>query len=83
MAIDRNTVSKLGEYGYAPATDAIGLNGLFPSWVTDKAVKAQSKLLSTYNPTAAKAAADRKRVHVQGQQAHRPEGQPGLARTST
>ena len=31
MAIDRNTVSKLGEYGYAPPTDAIGLNGLFPA----------------------------------------------------
>jgi peptide/nickel transport system substrate-binding protein len=54
MAIDRNTVSKLGEYGYAPATDAIGLNGLFPQWVTDATVKTQSKQLSTYNPTAAK-----------------------------
>jgi peptide/nickel transport system substrate-binding protein len=54
MAIDRNTVSKLGEYGYAPPTDAIGLNGLFPQWVTDASVKAQSKQLSTYNPTAAK-----------------------------
>jgi len=54
MAIDRKTVSKLGEYGYAPATDAIGLNGLFPQWVTDSAIKAQSKQLSTYNPTAAK-----------------------------
>ena len=54
MAIDRNTVSKLGEYGYAPPTDAIGLNGLFPSWVTDAKVKARSKPLSTYNPTAAK-----------------------------
>ncbi|MDX6369958.1 MAG: peptide/nickel transport system substrate-binding protein [Gaiellaceae bacterium] len=54
MAIDRTTVSKLGEYGYAPPTDAIGLNGLFPQWVTDASVKAQSKQLSTYNPTAAK-----------------------------
>jgi peptide/nickel transport system substrate-binding protein len=54
MAIDRKTVSKLGEYGYAPPTDAIGLNGLFPQWVTDKSVKAQSKLLSTYSPAAAK-----------------------------
>ena len=43
MAIDRNTVSKLGEYGYAPPTDAIGLNGLFPSWVTDAKIKARSK----------------------------------------
>ncbi|NUR76417.1 MAG: ABC transporter substrate-binding protein [Thermoleophilia bacterium] len=54
MAIDRQTVSKLGEYGYAPPTDAIGLNGLFPGWVTDPGVKALSKQLSTYNPTAAK-----------------------------
>ena len=54
MAIDRKTVSKLGEYGYAPPTDAIGLNGLFPQWVVDPAVKAQAKSLATYNPTAAK-----------------------------
>ncbi len=54
MAIDRNTVSKLGEYGYAPPTDAIGLNGLFPGWVKDAGVKAQAKALATYNPTAAK-----------------------------
>ena len=54
MAIDRNTVSKLGEYGYAPATDALGLDGLFPQWVTDPTVKAQAKTLATYNPAAAK-----------------------------
>src|SRR5207249_6173310 len=54
MAIDRKTVSKLGEYGYAPPTDAIGLNGLFPQWVVDPAVKAQAKSLATYNPSAAK-----------------------------
>src|SRR6266550_6812327 len=54
MAIDRNKVSKLGEYGYAPPTDAVGLNGLFPQWVVDPAVKAQAKQLATYNPTAAK-----------------------------
>jgi peptide/nickel transport system substrate-binding protein len=54
LAIDRKSVSKLGEYGYAPATDALGLNFLFPAWVTDKSVKAQAKAMSTYNPTAAK-----------------------------
>jgi len=54
MSIDRKTVSKLGEYGYAPPTDAIGLNGLFPGWVTDAGVKAESKKLSTYDQTAAK-----------------------------
>ena len=54
LAIDRNSVSKLGEYGYAPPTDAIGLNGLFPTWVKDASVKAQAKAMATYDPTAAK-----------------------------
>jgi peptide/nickel transport system substrate-binding protein len=54
LAIDRKTVSKLGEYGYAPPTDALGLSGLFPQWVTDKSVKAQAKAMATYNPSAAK-----------------------------
>ena len=54
LAIDRNSVWKLGEYGYEPPADAIGLSGLFPQWVTDKAVKAQAKAMATYNPTAAK-----------------------------
>jgi peptide/nickel transport system substrate-binding protein len=54
MAIDRQKVSKLGEYGYAPPTDAIGLSQLFPSWVTDTAVKAEAKKLATYDPNAAK-----------------------------
>src|SRR3954465_11903173 len=39
LAIDRSTVSKLGARGYAPPTDAIGLGGLFPQWVTNPAVK--------------------------------------------
>src|SRR6266511_1435841 len=54
LAIDRNSVWKLGEYGYEPPADAIGLSGLFPQWVTDKSVKAQAKQMATYNPTAAK-----------------------------
>jgi peptide/nickel transport system substrate-binding protein len=54
LAIDRNTVSKLGEYGYAPPTDALGLSGLFPGWVTDASVKAQAKAMAKYDPSAAK-----------------------------
>ena len=54
QAIDRQKVSKLGEYGYAPATDAIGIDGLFKSWVSDPAVRSEAKRLATYNPTAAK-----------------------------
>ena len=54
LAIDRNSVSKLGEYGYAPATDALGLSGLFPSWIVDSSVKSQAKAMAAYDPTAAK-----------------------------
>jgi peptide/nickel transport system substrate-binding protein len=54
MSINRDDVSKLGEYGYAPPTDAIGLGGIFPQWVTDPGIKAEAKRLATYDPTAAK-----------------------------
>jgi peptide/nickel transport system substrate-binding protein len=54
MAIDRNKVSKLGEYGYAPPTDAIGIAKLFRSWQTDSAVNAEARRLATFNPTRAK-----------------------------
>jgi peptide/nickel transport system substrate-binding protein len=53
LAIDRNTISKLGEYGYAPPTDALGLTGLFSKWYTP-ALRAQAKAAAAYNPTAAK-----------------------------
>jgi peptide/nickel transport system substrate-binding protein len=53
LAINRNDVSKLGEYGYAPPTDALGINYIFPAW--DKgAVHAAAQTAATYNPTAAK-----------------------------
>ena len=54
MAIDRVKVWKLGQYGYSPPVDAVGLNYLFPSWLTDPSVKAEAKRLATYNPAAAR-----------------------------
>src|SRR5204862_5401947 len=54
LAIDRKTVSKLGEYGYAPPTDAIGLNGLFPQWVSDPAGKKKAQDMAKFDPSAAK-----------------------------
>jgi peptide/nickel transport system substrate-binding protein len=54
LAIDRKTVSKLGEYGYAPPTDAIGLGGLFPKWVINRAVKKRARNMARYSPSAAK-----------------------------
>jgi peptide/nickel transport system substrate-binding protein len=76
MAIDRNTVSKLGEYGYAPPTDAIGLGGLFPSWVSDPTVKAAAKKLATYDPAAAKAALLAAGFTYNGSKLIDPKGNP-------
>ena len=53
QAIDRKTVSKLGEYGYAPATSALGIEFLYPGWIDPK-LKAKARLLATYDPAAAR-----------------------------
>jgi peptide/nickel transport system substrate-binding protein len=76
LAIDRNTVSKLGEYGYAPPVDAIGLGGLFPGWVVDPAVKAQAKAMATYNPAAAKKTLTDAGFTYKGSQLIDPKGNP-------
>ena len=76
LAIDRNTISKLGEYGYAPPVDALGLNGLFPQWVVDPAVKAQAKALATYSPTAAKKLLTDNGFTYKGSKLYDPKGNP-------
>ena len=76
LAIDRNSVSKLGEYGYAPPVDAIGLGGLFPQWVTDASVKAQAKAMATYNPSAAKKMLTDAGFTYKGSQLIDPKGNP-------
>jgi peptide/nickel transport system substrate-binding protein len=53
QAIDRQMVSKIGEYGYAPATTALGLEFLYPKWV-NPALRAKAKQLATYDPAAAR-----------------------------
>ncbi len=73
-AIDRKTVSKLGEYGYAPPTDAIGLNGLFPNWVTDKKVKARAKTMSTYSPSVARSMLTGNGFTYRGNRLYDPHG---------
>ena len=50
LAINRSDVSKLGEYGYAPPTDAIGLNGIFPSWVTGRSMPPPRRRPRTTRP---------------------------------
>ena len=46
-------VSKLGEYGYAPPTSALGIEFLYPNWIDPK-LKAKARLLATYDPAAAR-----------------------------
>jgi peptide/nickel transport system substrate-binding protein len=53
QAIDRNMVSKIGEYGYGPPTSALGLEQLYPKWI-NPALKAKAKQLATYDPAAAR-----------------------------
>jgi len=76
QAIDRSTVSKLGEYGYAPPTDAIGLNGIFANWLKDPKTKAKAKALATYSPTAAKATLTGAGFTYKGSQLIDPKGNP-------
>jgi peptide/nickel transport system substrate-binding protein len=76
LAVDRNTVSKLGEYGYAPPTDAIGLGGLFPQWVTDPTVKAQAKAMAKYDPNAAKKLLTDNGFTYKGNKLYDPKGNP-------
>ena len=76
LAIDRNSVSKLGEYGYAPPTDAIGLNGLFPSWVSNAAVKAQAKAMAAYDPAKAKSTLTAAGFTYKGSTLLDPKGNP-------
>jgi peptide/nickel transport system substrate-binding protein len=75
LAIDRNSVSKLGEYGYAPATDALGLKGLFAGWYTP-ALSAAAKAAATYNPAKAKQMLTAAGFTYKGSQLIDPHGNP-------
>jgi peptide/nickel transport system substrate-binding protein len=54
LAIDRKSVWKLGEYGYEPPSDALGISGLFPQWVRDPGVKKLAQDMAVYSPAKAK-----------------------------
>jgi peptide/nickel transport system substrate-binding protein len=75
LAVDRNSVSKLGEYGYAPPADALGINGIFPQWVTP-ALKAEAKAEATYDPAKAKATLIAAGFTYKGSQLLDPKGNP-------
>jgi peptide/nickel transport system substrate-binding protein len=76
LAIDRVTVWKLGEYGYEPPADGLGLSGLFPEWVTDPAVKELAKKMAAYNPAAAKTMLTSNGFTYKGSSLMDPKGNP-------
>jgi peptide/nickel transport system substrate-binding protein len=75
LALDRKTISKLGEYGYAPPTDALGLTGLFGNWYT-ASLKAQAAAAAAYNPSGAKALLTGAGFTYKGSQLLDPKGNP-------
>src|SRR5689334_14504840 len=76
LAIDRNSVWKLGEYGYEPPADAISLGGLFPDWVSDKSVQALAKSMTKYDPAAAKKTLTDAGFTYKGNNLYDPKGNP-------
>ena len=76
QAIDRKTVTKLGEYGYAPPTDALGIGFLFPKWVTDPSVRKLAKQMATYSPAAARKTLTDAGFTYKGSRLIDPKGDP-------
>lgn len=73
MAIDRKSVSKIGEYGYAPASDPIGVGFEWPKWVNAKA-EAALKKFATLNPSGARALLEKNGFTYKGSQLVDPHG---------
>lgn len=53
MALNRQRIFKIGEYGYERPSDAVGIAQLFPKWINPATAKT-AKALTTYNPAKAK-----------------------------
>jgi len=75
LAINRQDVSKLGEYGYAPATSALGLEQMYPKWI-DPSLKARAKAMAAYSPSAAKTAFQAAGFTYKGSSLMDPKGDP-------
>lgn len=75
MALDRKKIVKQAEYGYAPVSDALGMNKAYPGW-EDPSLKALNKKLSTYNPTAALQMLENAGFKMQGNTLIDPHGDP-------
>jgi peptide/nickel transport system substrate-binding protein len=75
QAIDRGQVSKIGEYGYAPPTSALGLEFLYPKWI-NPALRAKAKQLGTYDPAAARKTFTDAGFTYKGSKLMDPKGSP-------
>jgi peptide/nickel transport system substrate-binding protein len=75
LAIDRNSVYKLGEYGYGPPADALGLNGLFSNWYTP-ALKTAANAAAAYDPAKAKSTLTAAGFTYNGNTLMDPHGNP-------
>jgi peptide/nickel transport system substrate-binding protein len=75
MSIDRQKIYKIGEYGYEPPSDALGVLGPWPNWA-DPSLSAQAKALATYNPAKAKATLVAAKFTYKGNALYDPNGKP-------
>ena len=76
QAIDRNMVSKLGEYGYAPPTTRARARAALPE-VDQPGAQGEGEAARDVRPGRGQEDLHRCRLHVPGLEAHRPEGHPG------
>ena len=77
MAINRNDVSKLASTATRRPPTRIGLSYIFPTWVTDPAIKAAGPAaMATYNPDAAKKLLTANGFTYNGSKLIDPKGNP-------
>lgn len=74
-AINRQQIYKIGEYGYEPPSDALGVAGAWPTWM-DPSLAAQAKAMAAYNPTKAENALKAAGFTYNGSQLIDPKGKP-------
>jgi len=74
-AINRQQVYTIGEYGYEPPSDAMGVPGPWPNWM-DPSLAAEAKAMATYNPAEAKSELVAAGFSYKGSALYDPNGKP-------
>jgi peptide/nickel transport system substrate-binding protein len=73
MAIDRSKINAIAENGNEPPANALAMEKLYPAWVDPK-LKARSKQLASYDPTAAKQLLTKAGFTYKGSDLYDPKG---------